>query len=607
MYMDCLFSSLQKEEENQEYVIQGVSLSEGIALGAIYFPEKNKEIDIPKFAITADQIDREIDRYRKAIALSRADLEHLQSSLEGEGLQEAVSIISAHLEMLKDPVLTTEVEGKIRKELYNIESVFRSTMQEFSIQFSEGSAFFQQRLVDVMDVSQRIFDHLRKTSKRKFQDAPLEAILFTGEIDASMTASVQTGRVIAFVTIHGATSSHAALIARSRGIPYVRIHDLSPFLHRPGQKVLVDGCSGRVIINPTEETVAKYFEKDSEELDAEEVSNHHVIAKTRDGHLVDVLVNIGSLEEVKTFSTLGAKGIGLLRTELFFSGPIENSLSETIQYETFVQVALAMKGKPMVVRLFDFGGDKPSPEGSLGPNKLLGGRGITHLLKRSKVLKTQIRALLRAALHGNMKILLPHVSDIGEIKKTREIILEVSRELIEEGIVHRKEIPIGCMLEVPSALLLIDSFCRVADFFSIGTNDLTQYVLGVDRGSSHQEAFYQSIHPAVLRLMHMAIHGAHEHRRPISVCGDMASRPLFIPLILGLGIREISVMPRLLSQVQTMIRSISIEEAMEVALQALTTEHTHAIEQLLRTKYGALERTKYAKKVASNSRVDSPY
>lgn len=588
------FPYLCSIEEDEEISLQGTALSDGVAIGVIYCPQQKEDSETPKFAITADQIDREIDRYRKALALSRADLEHLQCSLAGEGLQEAVSIIRAHLEMLKDPILTTEVEGKIRRELFNTESVFRSTMQEFLVQFSRnGSTFFQQRMVDVMDVSKRILGHLRKTPKRSLLEAPVNSVVIANEIDASMTASAHTHRITAFVTAGGAAGSHAALIARSRGIPYVGMVDLNPLFKARGRPVIVDGVAGRVILNPKRETITEYRNKQIHFMQlqqhVETLMNYP--GETYDGHRVALLANVGALEEVDLIAKVGAEGIGLLRTELLFSDLVQDPLSEERQYDAFVKAIEKINGKRVVIRLFDFGGDKKAPGENSAceeANPLLGCRGVRYLFRKPGLLRTHLRALLRAGVKGDLRLLVPLVSDAMEMRQIREAIEEVSDELTKEGIPHRADLAVGCMLEVPSALLLVDALSPFCDFFSLGTNDLTQYVLGIDRLNPSLEASYQPLHPAVLRLIRFAILDAKKHGCPVSVCGEIASQPLFAPLLLGLGVDELSIVPRYLPMVKKMIRSCSIVEASLIARKALACKEASEVSQLLTSTYSGL-------------------
>ncbi len=585
-------TSLVYTEDSEEVWLQGTPLSDGIAIGIIYFPQIQDDEEIPQFAITADQIDREIERYRKAIALSREDLEHLQCSLAGEGLQDAVSIISAHLEMLKDPFLTTEVEGKIRHELCNTESVFRMTIQEFASGFTKGDAtFFQQRLVDVMDVSSRILGHLRKNPKRSFQEAPIGSIVIASDIDASATASAQARRISAFVTARGAAGSHAALIARSKGIPYVGTVDLAILVKARGKVAIVDGAIGKVIVNPKRETIAEYRKKQYVSLSVHE--RHEDLkewpAETFDGHRVKLFANIGSLEEIEVLAKIGAEGIGLLRTEFLFSDFEHDLLNEEGQYRLFVDAIRRMDRNPIVIRLFDFGGDKRPPKNEMvleEANPLMGCRGIRYLFRQPLLLKNHLRAVLRAASEGDVRLLVPLVSQVEEMRQVRKVIQEVSTELSREGIFHRANIPVGCMLEVPSALLLTDALSAYCDFFSLGTNDLTQYVLGIDRVNPTLEALYQPIHPSVLRLVRMAVLEAKKRGRSICVCGEIASQPLFVPLLLGLGVDELSVVPRIFPMIKHMIRSCAITDAYRIAREALKMEDAESVYQLLLSAYG---------------------
>jgi phosphotransferase system enzyme I (PtsI) len=580
-------------DHDDEILLYGNVLSEGIAIGLSYFPEEGEDIELPRFAITADQVDREIERYRKALAMSKEDLEHIQYSLQGEGLQEAVSIISTHLEMLNDPFLTTEMECKIRRKLFNTESVFRSTMQEFASDFSKtANQFFQQRLVDVMGVSKRILDHLHRKPKKGLHEAPLNSVVIANEVDVSEIAAVQALRTAAFVTANGGIGSHAALIARSRGIPYVASIDIDVMKKAKGKWVIVDGTNGRVILNPKSETMARYQQKQIRSNELKEKSDCLIdeVAETIDGHRITLLANVGSQEEIDLLPKVGAEGIGLLRTELLFDDHSQ-LLSEEIQYAIFRDAIQKIVGRPMVIRLFDFGADKRVPGEHTTPsesNPLLGCRGIRYLFKKRDMLKTHLRAILRAAVEGDVKILVPLVSDVDEMKQIRETIEEVSQELQKEKVDHKKHLPIGCMLEVPSALLMTDALAPFSDFFSLGTNDLTQYVLGIDRINPYTEEVYQPSHPAVLRLMQLSIREAKKRKRAVTVCGETASQPLFVPLLIGLGIHELSIMPRYLPAVKKLIMGISFAQAQQITKKALACPDASAVYQLMMKYFGEL-------------------
>ncbi len=585
---------LGSSEEGEEIFLLGTALSEGIAIGIIYFPQVQMDEDIPQFAITADQVDREIERYRKALALSRQDLEHLQCSLAGEGLPDAVSIISAHLEMLKDPFLTSEVEGKIRRELCNTETVFRSTIQEFASRFSRGvGTFFEQRLVDVMDVSSRILGHLRKNPKRNFHEAPMGSIVIANDIDASATASAQARRISAFVTAGGASGSHAALIARSRGIPYVGTIDIALLFKSRGKVAIVDGANGKVILNPRKETVNEYRRKQYQSFRAKERDDplRDLPTETFDGHRIKLMANIGSIDEIDVLTQIGADGIGLLRTEFLFSDCDQDLFDEEMQYNLFVEAIRKTHNQPIVIRLFDFGGDKKPPKENMilnEANPLMGCRGIRYLFRHPLLFKCHLRALLRAALEGDLRLLVPLVSQVEEMKLVRQMIQEISDELKKEGVPHRANLPIGCMLEVPSALFLVDALSKYADFFSLGTNDLTQYVLGVDRINPSLETFYQPIHPSILRIIRMAVLEAKKHNRPVCMCGETASQPLYVPLLIGLGIEELSIVPRSLLSVKYMLRNCSTIDAYRTAREALLKEDAASVYQLLYSTFGKL-------------------
>lgn len=582
------FSEIDPQEEIQ---LDGASISDGIAIGAPYLFEGVHEQDAPALPISVDQVEKEIERYRYAILLTRDDLQKLQSTLASEGLSEAVSIISTHLQMLQDPMLTIEIEEKIRKMLLNSEAVFRTTTSELMAQFSSAAdTFFRQRLVDILDVSRRILAHLRQQPKKSVTDIPPGSVLIAREIAPSDTAAASGLRIHGFVSLNGGANSHAALIARSKGIPFVSSISLDALEKSKCTCMIVDGNKGKVILNPSAKTLEKYREIQKHLLlrSSRLEKERQLRGETIDGYPVTLRANIGSEADVELMHSCGAEGIGLVRTEVLYTGDAHEYFSEEMQYEAFRRIIESAQGLPVNIRLFDFGGDKHPPASLENPpeaNPLLGCRGVRFLLRRKEFCKIHLRALLRASVHGDVRLLVPLVSDAHEVRQIREFMQEAHQELEASGILHARDVSIGCMLEIPSALLTVDAFAAECDFFSIGTNDLTQYVLGADRTNPMIETFYQVQHPSVLRLIHIAVRDAKKRGRPIAVCGEMASNPLFTPLFLGLGIQELSCAPRFVPLVKRVVRNITIIEAYALVQKIFELTSASAIAELLHTVY----------------------
>jgi phosphotransferase system enzyme I (PtsI) len=623
-----------------EIHFSGISLSGGIAAGLLYFFRTHEEDDVPWFPITAGQVDHEIARYRRAIARSREDLSNLEFSLHTEGLREAAKIIKVHLEMLNDPVLTVDIEGRVRNEKCNIESIFRNTMQQFIVKFSvDASAFFKERLSDIMDVSARVLGHLRKAPHDYLFDVPAGSIVLANDLDTSIAASAHPAQITAFITSGGTTGSHSALIMRSRGIPYIGQVNTSALLPYIGKYVIVDGQKGLIIINPERETLRKYSRgefasyqeapsfgnrakkgghlkeyseaRNDENLvvgnrqgghESQHIGRHPMQLASNAGNYfglpfsrsegpilnqkISLMVNVNSLEECDQFSSNDLEGIGLLRSEFLFSGP-SGSFSfvaeEATQYQVFRQVVERVKSAPIHIRLFDLGGDKQLPGCPLPfseKNPLLGCRGVRYLLRHPDYLRVHLRALLRVAHAGDVRLLVPVVSQVEEMKRLRQAIREVSDELTREDISHRRDIQIGCMLEVPSAILLLRHLSRYSDFFSLGTNDLTQYVLGIDRSNPLLEMQYRSVHPSILSLVYSAIQEAKAIQKSLSLCGEIASQPFFTPLLLGLGLDTFSVGLRNLVEIKEQIARYADVQTSELAKKALDFEDADQVTEL---------------------------
>ncbi|MBS0629769.1 MAG: phosphoenolpyruvate--protein phosphotransferase [Verrucomicrobia bacterium] len=571
-------------EKGKEIRIQGVPVSEGIAIGSPFFLKAIDE-DVPDFEITYTEVDSEVARYRKALFSSKEDLTKLRHDLVLEGSDEAVSTIETHIQMLEDPMITTDMEGKIRQMLRNTESVFHSVIRDYSDRFSERTdSFFQERLVDVQDLSKRILGHLRTKQNGQFSDIPSGSIVFTEEVAPSYTASAHVAQISAFVTQSGGGNSHAALIARSKGIPYVADVNVAEIERLNPQSIIVDAYEGLVILSPTAETRAQYKEKQKQLATRYQIflDEDHLKAETIDGIGVKLYINVGNPQDLDIFP-YRHDGVGLFRTEYLFLQSKEFYPSEKYQQEAYANLIAKMQGRPIVVRAFDLGGDK-HPGLFLNrqkePNPVLGNRGIRYLLRNRELFKMQLRALFRAAIGGDVRLLLPLISDINELRISKEIIEEV-KEALRQEIPEIPNILVGCMIEVPSAVMISDALAKNCDFLSVGTNDLVQYTLGVDRSNPLMSELYYPSHPSVLRMIKMVVAEAGRQGIPLSICGEIASSTLIIPLLLGLGVRDFSVTPRYLPHIKQTIRKWTVVEAYKLAQHALTMGDPKEISTLL--------------------------
>ncbi|HSX12300.1 MAG TPA: phosphoenolpyruvate--protein phosphotransferase [Rhabdochlamydiaceae bacterium] len=570
-----------------EFLLEGESVSEGIAIGIAFFWPLSTEEEVPEFPITIGEVDTEISRYRRALFSSKEDLRLLQKNLETEEAPEAITLIDTHIQMLDDPLITTHVEDKIRVMLQNTESVFRSVIKDYEKQFFEQNtdSFFHERYVDVLDISKRILGHLGNRPELNF-DIPSGAVVFARELTPSHTAAATCSKSLGFVTHKGGGNSHSALIARAKGLPFVSNIMLPNVEEVQGKCVIVNGFTGQVIINPDETTLKAHrtLRKQYLTRDKKFKEENNLPPETEDGFSVHLFSNVGNVEELEEFP-YATSGIGLFRSEYLFLQNGSFFPSEEQQYLAYKQLVEKAKDFPIVIRVFDIGGDK-NPEFFVGQEKesnpVLGCRGIRFLLKNKPFFKTQLRALFRIALEGEIHILLPLISDLEEVKESKRLIKEVKQELTREGIAFKKKIPLGCMIEVPSAVMICEEIAAQCDFLSLGTNDLVQYTLGVDRSNPAMNHLCYPAHPSVLRMIKMVVVAAERQQIPLAICGEMASNPLFTPLLLGLGLKEFSCALRYIPMIKRTIRKCNMVKVYALAERALQLHDSAEIAQLLK-------------------------
>ncbi|NDE82048.1 MAG: phosphoenolpyruvate--protein phosphotransferase [Chlamydiia bacterium] len=578
-------------EDDLEFRIQGAPVSEGIAIGTSFFIDLAIDEVIPEFAIKASQVAYEITRYRDALSSCKIELTYLKQSLQKEGSLEAIDIIDTHILMLEDPLIKENVEEKIRVVKRNTESVFSTVIRDYEKKFSKmKDPFFQQRIVDILDLSKRILSHLSDKGKLNFSEIPLSSVVFSKELIPSHTAAIQASRVCAFVTQSGGGNSHAALIARAKGIPYVSSIDVDLFRALQGKSIIIDGQTGEVIVNPKPSTLARYKEiktrlKTSHQLLQQDI-NH--ITETVDGYSVHILANAGNLHDLEEMHIYRAEGVGLFRSEYLFLEKHTLFISEEEQVCAYIDIIKKAKGLPCVIRVFDIGGDKNPNlffEHEKEANPVLGCRGIRFLLRYPNIFRTQLRAIMRASYDADVRILLPLISDIHELLEAKRIIGEVHNELVDQGLIQRRTYLVGCMIEVPSVVFICDAIAKESDFLSIGTNDLVQYTLGIDRSNPSMSDFCYPAHPSVIRMIKMVVMEARKQNKPVTICGEIASNPVFVPLLLGLGVNNFSCSPRYIPFVKRAVRNTVLLEAYELAQRILQMSSPIEISQTLLEAY----------------------
>jgi len=570
------------EADKGEVILRGLAVSKGVGIGCPIFFTAFEE-DVSETTISKKEIEEEIVRYRFALARSREDVEKLQKVSIEEGTPEVVAILGTHLEMMRDPLLTSIIEEKIRIRQQKIETIFFHLIEEYKQRFSIlQDLYFQERVRDIVDVSRRILNYLRPTSKIRMTEMPHNSIVLAHELVPSETIEASSSVVSAFVTAAGGITSHAAIIARAKGIPYVANIDIKMLKRVDLTAIIVDGSQGIVIVNPSRQTLKKYAEIKRSHVEKYKLvkTSSGLKGETIDGYEIRLFANLENPKEIDQIHRTGSAGVGLFRSEYLFLTR-KRFPTEEEQFEIYKRMARSLRGRPLVVRVFDVGGDKKPdlmPEEhdakyflKMGAelNPALGCRAIRFLLRYPEILETQLRALLRASRFGDIHILLPMVSDLMEIRHVRGLIERIKQELHEKEIKTAKEIPLGCMIEVPSSALMCDAMAKEADFLSIGTNDLVQYVLAADRNNPNISDLYFSTHPSILRLIRMIVSSANGARKPVILCGECAADPAMIPILIGLGIREFSVATRHIPLVKHTIRKWRILEACRLAEGAL--------------------------------------
>lgn len=568
----------------QESILSGLPLCGGIAIGKIYLLGSAKK-EIPQISIPASGVEKEIMRYRQAIKLARQDIRRLQQKLKKESIPEGAAILEAHLQIMSDPLLTTDIEDKIRSQKKNAECIFCRLIQQCSQRLNSlQDPFFRERSNDIKDVAGRIMGHLTSFREGSSLEIPEGSVVVAEELTPSLVAEASKHLAIALLSELGGSTSHAAIVARAKGIPYISGLSFERLSQYQSEDVIVDGRNGEIFLSPTEKLLKEY-RKIQKELEEEKLLFDHVSAlpaKTSDGHLIGLSANVDVEEELEVLHQQGGKGVGLYRSEFVFLTH-DRFPTEEEQYQTYSALIKKLKGLPLVIRTFDVGGDKQMLKESspLDGNLFFGCRATRFLLKERDVFKAQLRAILRAAFKADVSIMFPMVSSVSELRDAKSVLEEVSSELSRKKIPYNRSLKVGCMVEVPSAAIIADLLAKECDFLSIGTNDLVQYALAVDRTDEALSDSYAATHPAILRLIEMTVKAAELARIPVSVCGEVAADIKYLPLLLGLGVKDISVASRALPKLKLAIRSISLAKAEKLAKKALTLSTSREIETLL--------------------------
>jgi phosphotransferase system enzyme I (PtsI) len=553
-------------------ILSGIPASPGVVIGKAFLLD-SEELTVPKRKIKAAQVADEIARFEDALIQTRADILKIQEKISREMDSRHAEIFSAHLLVLEDRMLIEEVISRIKKEHLAVEYIFLDVLKNYAKVFSKiKDQYLRERITDVEDVGKRILKNLIGKRKEAALDLKEKVIIVAYDLSPSDTASMHKKNVLGFVTDIGGRTSHTAIMAKSLEIPaVVGLEDITKRAQN-GDLLIVDGTHGKVIINPDEDIQDEYRRKIEQIHKADEdlLSLKGLPCETLDKRKIELHANIEFPNEIDSVLAHGAEGIGLYRTEFFYLDR-KDLPTEEEQYQVYKKVIERMAPRPVVARTMDLGGDKfvSHLEIPYEMNPFLGWRAIRFSLARPMIFKVQLRAMLRASAHGKLRIMYPMVSGIGEIKQANKLLEEAKRELAQKDIKFNKDIEVGAMIEIPSAALTADTLAKEVGFFSIGTNDLIQYALAVDRVNEKIAYLYEPTHPAVLRLIKMAIDSAHENKIWAGMCGEMAGEPHLAIILLGLGIDELSMSPLAIPQIKSIIRSIEYKEAKAIADKAL--------------------------------------
>ncbi|AEE91139.1 PEP-protein phosphotransferase of PTS system (enzyme I) [Tepidanaerobacter acetatoxydans Re1] len=565
-------------------MIKGIAASPGIEIGKAHVI-KPQEVVINTASITREAVDEEIKKLEEAICASKLQLEQIKQKTEKELSRDKAEIFDAHLMILEDPVFLDEIKSKIKTELITADNATAQVVKKYIETFEDmKNAYMKERSVDIKDVGSRIIKNVLGITSDSFSFTE-RVIIIARDLTPSDTAQMDKDKVLAFATDMGGRTSHTAIMARSLEIPaVVGLKNITDKV-KDGDIVVIDGNDGIVYINPDDSILQKYKKLKQDYLEYRKKLKElkELPAETSDKlRKVEISANIGTPKDVKGAIENGAEGVGLYRTEFLYMDR-ETLPTEEEQFNAYREVIEKMAPRPIIIRTLDIGGDKKltyldMPE-ELNP--FLGWRAIRMCLDRPSILKTQLRAILRASAYGNAKIMYPMVSGTEEVRRANAILNEAKQELKAEGIPFDENLEVGIMVEIPSAAITADILAKEVDFFSIGTNDLIQYTLAVDRMNEHISYLYEPLHPAVLRLIKNVIDASHKAGKWTGMCGEMAGDTSATAILLGMGLDEFSMSASSIPQVKKIIRSLTYDEAKQIAEKALSMNEADEIRNMV--------------------------
>ena len=567
-------------------VKNGIAVSPGVVVGpALVLGSEN--FRIPRKYVSRDAVENEQERFHGALEKVCIDIENSEVLVADQIGSQYAAIFSAHLQMARDPRLIQQIDDLISVQFYSPEYAVSRVLRQFAEQMQNlGDTYLAERALDIFDLEKRLLRELLGHSREELSNLTVPVVVLAHDLTPSETATLNTEFVLGFGTEVGGFTSHTAILAGALEIPAVVGMGRCLAGVSGGETVILDGDHGQVVIDPDEQTLESFRTSQARSLRVREQvrSREKLEAQTMDGERVLIYGNIEFPEEVNQSIERGADGIGLYRTEFLYLSRNQEPTEED-HYDAYCRVIESCGDRPVVIRTLDIGADKVptamKERFAHSQNPMLGLRSIRLSLQSTALFKTQLRAILRAAVKGNVRVMFPLVANLLEFRQAKMILMDVMEDLEDEGIPFQRDLPVGMMVEVPSAVILAEEFAREVDFFSIGTNDLIQYTLACDRSDPAVASLYRAGDPAILRMIRQVVDAASAHGKPVTVCGQMSSDIRFIPLLIGLGLRSLSATPHAVPRLKEVVRNLTIPEARRIAEHACSLDLARDVEHYL--------------------------